>query len=629
MGGRWLSWVGLAVLVLSPSWTGLRAAVQSTQIHTFPASAGDTLIVQNDYGRVAIAAGSSQIEAEVRKIASSDAQLANVDTVAQKRGSKIYLQIYFYDYRSESVLIDVKVPDGVNVVVWSANAAVELNGLSGYTRAYTQTGLITAAELSSSTSLTTETGDVVFESWQQPRQDIRLESIRGNIRCRLNPDLNLHGWVRAGGTLSWNREIEFSQGQMEKRLGVGGPLFYAASLQGGVQVDLDLSSAPATDLAGLEMPPRPPSRRIPGASPDSGGRPEVAAPDRTPDLPRSTPRPTSSAPADARPGAADQPTTVTDYETRNDGVVDSGYVLRVDVDWTYLNASVRDRRTNRSVPNLRREDFLVYEDDQLQTVERFESTHAPFNLLLLLDVSGSTSDYIDMIKRASIQFTRLLNPNDRLAVAVFNSRTRLMHPFTNDRYDIALAIQRIQSGGGTAFYDALDISVRDYMDGMEGRNAIVVFTDGEDNRLTGDFEDGSEISFSELFRTVQEADPIIYTIFLDNHERGRRKAQIAAEAKAQLVQIADQTGGRMYSPQSIDDLEYTYQEIADDLRIQYTLAYNSTNPGRDGEWREIRVRIRDRRDLAVRTRRGYYAGGGSGQGSPSSRPSRMPPTIRP
>ncbi len=319
---------------------------------------------------------------------------------------------------------------------------------------------------------------------------------------------------------------------------------------------------------------------------------------------------------------------------------DHGYRLRVNVDWIYLNVSVREHSTRRSIPHLRKADFLVYEDGVKQTIEKFESTEAPFNLLLLLDVSGSTGQFIDLIKQASIEFTREIKPNDRIAIAIFNSHVQLIQQFTNDRRKVAKAISRLRSGGGTAFYDALQTSIRDYMDEIEGRKAIVVFTDGVDNQLTGDHATGSRTTFPELYREVQEIDSMIYTIFLDTeedlpwvrqgrrrgstlgdilgdilkggtppyspHQRGRDRSAYE-EARRQLRMIADQTGGRMYPPQRIGDLLPVYREIAHDLRVQYTLGYNSTNGSRDGHWREVKVKLHHRGDAVVRTRRGYYA----------------------
>ena len=337
-----------------------------------------------------------------------------------------------------------------------------------------------------------------------------------------------------------------------------------------------------------------------------------------------------------------------------------GYVLKVNVDSVSLNVSVLDRDNGRSMRQLQREDFLVYEDGILQQIDEVAPSEAPFNLLLLLDVSGSTQSYLPMMKQAAIDFTRQINPNDRIAVATFNSSVRLIQGFTSDRNAAASAIQMIQAGGGTAFYDALMACIDQYMHDVEGRSAIVVFTDGIDNQLYGEPVDGSVVRFDELYRRIQEIEPIIYTIFLDTEgmvpttsggtgpantgaiiggilgdiirggrppgsypptspnpapnpyplPRGRSSpAERAAyeEALKQLQMIAEQTGGRFYSPGRTEELSRVYSQIADDLRIQYQLSYSSTNHKYDGRWREIRVRIKNHPKAVVRTRKGYYA----------------------
>jgi Ca-activated chloride channel family protein len=320
--------------------------------------------------------------------------------------------------------------------------------------------------------------------------------------------------------------------------------------------------------------------------------------------------------------------------------VAGGFALRVSVDSVFLNVSVRDRQTNRSIPDLEKGDFEVYEDGKPQRIEQLATGDAPFNLLLLLDVSGSTRSFLPLMKQASVDFTRQIKPNDRIAIAAFNSQVELMQDFTNDRTEAIRAIGRLSSSGGTAFYDALLMCIDHYMRGIEGRSAIVVFTDGVDNQLEGRNSEGSRTLFSQLYRRIQEIDPIIYTIFLDTERQspvsrgggvlgdilggvlggGRRTGgypgpnrgasgnpAIYDEARDQLLTIAEQTGGRLYSPNRIEDLSRVYAEIADDLRIQYQLGYNSTNRSQDGRWREIRVQVLNRPDAVVRTRRGYLA----------------------
>ena len=629
-----LSIIGLLALGQAP----LLGASASLETQKFSVASGDTLIIQSDYGRVLVrGASDSQLQVRIRKIASTEERLDKIQVVSEKKGDKVFIYSFFQEHRSESVYLEILTPRHMNVVVWGANPAVELYGIQGYVRAHTLTGLITAEDLTSSVSLVSDSGDIVFRSRLQPEKDVRMESTYGGIRCELGSDLNVRGWARAGGILSWNRAIELQNGSLEKQVGVGGPLLYASSLKSDVRFvfsargkvrpveqarpnrDAGVATGSQTDVEPNSPPDSEYRNPLPRRVNDSSSAETTSSEQSTKSAPEidSSPR---------RPPAR--------VETASPS--GGAYSLRVNVDWVYLNVSVRDRHTNRSVPYLRKEDFVVYEDGIAQQVEQFQSVEAPFNLVLLLDVSGSTRRYLNLIKQASIDFTREINSNDRIAVAVFNSRTRLAQDLTGDRRKVARAIDRIRSGGGTAFYDALETSVNRYLEGIEGRKAVVVFTDGVDNRLTGDYSDGSLISFQDLFRSVEESDSIIYTIFLDTERdnpsrrsggvidvlgdiiRGRTppynpgrsggERQAYEQAREQLRKIADQTGGRMYAPRRIEDLSQVYSEIADDLRIQYRVAYNSTNTSRDGRWRKVRVKIKDKPNALARTRRGYYAG---------------------
>jgi Ca-activated chloride channel homolog len=332
----------------------------------------------------------------------------------------------------------------------------------------------------------------------------------------------------------------------------------------------------------------------------------------------------------------------------------TGFALKIDVDTVFLNLSVRERATNRSLSGLQKNDFAAYEDGVGQEIDQFLPTESPFYLLLLLDVSGSTGSYLKLMKQAAIEFTREINAEDHIAIATFNSKVHLVQDFTNDRAAAEKAISKIKSGGGTAFYDALMTSVTRYMGGIQGRSAIVIFTDGIDNRLEGLPESGSTANFEDLFRKIQEADAIVYTIFLNTEDRfpsfaggpsagstvpgwpgGRRSGgswgpfpfpipfpssggrhsrasndgedSVYRQARSQLQLITDQTGGRMYSPRKIDELSGAYQEVAEDLRVQYQLGYNSTNRVSDGRWRKIHVEVENYPEAVIRTRPGYYS----------------------
>jgi VWFA-related protein len=317
------------------------------------------------------------------------------------------------------------------------------------------------------------------------------------------------------------------------------------------------------------------------------------------------------------------------------------YNIKVNVNSVLLNVSVRDRRTTRTIPNLSKDDFLVYEDGVLQRVDQLILGEAPFYPLLLIDNSGSTREYLPLMKESALDFVDRLKSEDQVAVATFNSLVNLEQDFTDDRDLLKKAIDKISSIGGTAFYDALLTCINRYFLGITGRTAIIVFTDGVDNQLEGPNSEGSRTPFPDLYRRVQEVDQIIYTIFLDTQTEAPytppprvgnqlqwpgtfpgpwpvprpqkpahpkpSKREIYGEAQQQLWEIADQTGGRMYRLLAIGDLTRIYREILDDLRSQYVIAYTPNRHANDGQWHEIKVRVKNRPELAVKTRRGYYA----------------------
>ena len=310
----------------------------------------------------------------------------------------------------------------------------------------------------------------------------------------------------------------------------------------------------------------------------------------------------------------------------------SGFEVRVDVDLVLLNLSARQQATNRDVPGLRKEDFVVYEDGVPQSIEFFAGGEAPFDALLLLDVSGSTRKFLPLMKRAASGFFTSVKPDDAVAIAAFNSSVELVQDFTLDRRDLTRALDRLYSNGGTALYDAVVTCLEEVIGTQRERSAIVVFTDGVDNQLEGPNSEGSRATFSMLLRKVQQADTLIYTIFLDSqppeqpshrlpwpipgrrapspHPPGDRRpgqSETYRQAMDQLRSVAEQTGGRMYMLTRIEDLGAAFDQISADMRTQYQIGYVSTNRIHDGRWRQLRVELKDHPGVSVRTRRGYYA----------------------
>lgn len=609
----------------------LTAGDTRDEVFRFPNASALSVVVENDYGSVRAqpTIGTDVVVRATVAAASAD-RLSKVDFVArQVSGNRIFVKTYFNDYRGESVDISLELPAGVNLTVWGVNTGANVQGLSGVTRIHTLTGSILADGITGPTTLQTESGGIDLQVLVQPVRDIRVESITGPVRVALREGHDLQAWLRAGGKLSWNGEIELSPGHLSRQIGTRGPLLAAESVRGDVTIGFG-TLPPSVPVMASTLP-----------------NDEAAAEATAPDPRQPAPTEPDSPPVLLDPGRpaapeTDAPTAPDPTGAETDPLPDSIPSFRVAVNWVHLNVNVRDRRSNLSVPNLRMEDFQVYEDSIEQRIQRLQPTDAPINVLLLLDISNSTKSYMGLIRRSAWGFARSTKPTDSVAVATFNTDVRLLCNFTNDRRRLAQTIDGIRSSGGTAIYDAMHRSVREYMSGIEGRKAIVVFSDGVDNQLTDDWSSGSDWTFPELFREIQEIDTTIYAIFLDTGEKvhgkngkarvsrsalddlerimvGNRKAEDVCRdiryqdyqvACRQLEAISEQTGGRIYAPRRAEDLQRVFPVIADDLRSQYTLTYSSSNVGRDGAWRDIQVRLRGHPEWVARTRRGYYASAG-------------------
>ncbi len=287
--------------------------------------------------------------------------------------------------------------------------------------------------------------------------------------------------------------------------------------------------------------------------------------------------------------------------------IDTGYRLKIQADWIYVNASVWDPRKRESVAGLRKEDFAVYEDGQSRVIDACLAGEAPFHLLLLLDVSGSTSGFIQLIQEAAIKFSEQLKPEDRVALVTFHSRATMIQPFTNNREAVKSAACQIHSEGSTAFYDAA-LTALDAFWGIEGRKALVIFSDGADNQLADPME-GSKASFEQLRQAVREDDCLIYTVMLLPYEPDRRRDPELYQAQHQMQLLADETGGRSFKPRKARDLAGIYGEIANDLRCVYTLTF-SPGISASGGWHELHVELPGRSGVITRCRKGYLGSDG-------------------
>jgi len=275
-----------------------------------------------------------------------------------------------------------------------------------------------------------------------------------------------------------------------------------------------------------------------------------------------------------------------------------------------LYVTVRDRK-GASVLNLTRDDFTVREDGAPQTLTHFTSAKVPITIDLLVDASNSMNlgGKIELARKAAVEFTQSVDPEDRLMVLSFNDDLRGLTAPSADRKAVRGAIESIEARGGTALYDAL-YSAADKLADAEGRRVIVLLSDGRDQAFT-DNEPGSLHLFEEALEKARRSEVAIYAIGLGRHLDTELDLRHERSLKDILDQLARTSGGRSYYPERGGQLSGIYRQIAVDLKAQYTLAYVSTNTARDGTWRAITITTK-KPELEVEARSGYYAPGPPG-----------------
>ena len=286
--------------------------------------------------------------------------------------------------------------------------------------------------------------------------------------------------------------------------------------------------------------------------------------------------------------------------------------VRIDTDLVNISVSVFGR--NAPPPKLGQNDFAIFENGAPQEISFFASAETPFDLVLLLDLSGSTADKLKLIRTSSKRFVDAARPGDRIAIVTFTEDVQVVSPLTLDREALKTSIDQIKKPrGGTKFWDALRFVLEHIVNQsrVEGRrSAIVVMTDGVDNALPDVFGDGSATTFPELIEVVRHSDSIVLPIYLDTEKEARKHGtprSVYVLAKQQLSDLASESGNVVYQARKIEDLKGVYEQVMRDLSTVYSLGYRPTNRARDGSWRTVAVHLVGYPELVARARRGYYA----------------------
>jgi len=292
--------------------------------------------------------------------------------------------------------------------------------------------------------------------------------------------------------------------------------------------------------------------------------------------------------------------------------IGEGDVLRVETNLVSLYVSAFSTKLQAHVATLEQKDFLVTEDGTAQAVSFFAATDVPFDLVLLIDLSGSTSGKRKLIRQTTLHFIEAARPGDRLAIVTFTDTPTIVSTLTEDRAKLIEAVKNIGGTGASYVWDALKFTLDQVIGAktLERRRAVVFMTDGVDNALGGGGL-GSSISFADLVEAVRRSDALIVPIYLDTEhdERGAwdSTGRVYINARRTLELLADESGGLYYKAKKIEDLNGIYDQVIQDLGKVYSLGYRSSRPQRDGTWRTVKVEIANRPDLKTRTRPGYYA----------------------
>jgi VWFA-related protein len=299
----------------------------------------------------------------------------------------------------------------------------------------------------------------------------------------------------------------------------------------------------------------------------------------------------------------------------------------VDVLFTVLN------RRNKLVPDLQKEDFKVFDEKSPQEIRYFsKQTDLPLRIGMLVDTSNSIRDRIKFEQDASINFlfSVLRRGRDEAFVMTFDDEPQVVQAFTSDAGLLRDQILQTRAGGGTAVYDAIYSACQNELSHPPRppgdqpdivRRVMILISDGDDNLSTH--------TRSEAIEMAQRTSVVIYTISTstqwiqlsqtDPNKLADRKSHLTEGDKI-LQDLADETGGRAFFPYHVDDLDQSFQDIGDELRNEYSIAYMPTNYVLDGRYHRIRIEVPEHKGYQVRARRGYFARAnreGSGQPSPS------------
>jgi VWFA-related protein len=278
-------------------------------------------------------------------------------------------------------------------------------------------------------------------------------------------------------------------------------------------------------------------------------------------------------------------------------------VFKADIDAVNLAVSISDG--NHFVTDLGPTDFQVYEDGVKQDLSIFSHEPTPISLAILIDTSLSMEAKLDQAREAAARFVSKLRPQDEAQIVHFNERVKVVQGFTSDPALLEAAIRSANASGGTALYTAVYVALKDLArqrrQGEVRRLAIVVLSDGEDT--------ASLVSDDQVLELARKSEIGVYGISLKGPLSAAAERNDSGMSRFFISALSRETGGEAHFPRALAQLGSVYERVLNELRSQYSMGYVSSNPRRDGKWRNIEVRLQGRPDLRVRHKPGYFAPG--------------------
>jgi VWFA-related protein len=300
--------------------------------------------------------------------------------------------------------------------------------------------------------------------------------------------------------------------------------------------------------------------------------------------------------------------------------------IRVDVNLVNVFFTVKTKKGNQLIPNLKKEDFSVIEDGKPQIIQRFsKESDLPLTLGLLIDISASQERLIDIERQAASQFfSSVIRPKDEAFLISFGKSTDLLQDFTSSPRQLSAALQELRGDGqmpmtgagpipntgpiggsvgtpkGTLLFDAIYLASNEKLKSEVGRKALILITDGEDQ--------GSTYKLRDAVEAAQRSDAIIYSIYYVDRAfySGGGFMLGGGGGEGGLQKMSEETGGHVFKVDSKHSLSDIFKEIQEEMRNQYSIGYSSTNPNQDGSFRHLQIKV-DHPDYRVQSRNGYYA----------------------